>query len=171
MMSREDVRGLVDRHGARMAKYLTGSIVAMLVSTVTFMGTFGPGVLGSKSASLAASATGAIANYFLNRRWTWGRRGRADFQRELVPYWTTVVVTAVVAAGVTGAVNAIVRDITSDRGIRTIANTCAFLATYGVSFLVKYRMFDRLFARVHQHHQVVLPVGDEQREEQQYTPA
>lgn len=139
-------RRLRAEHGRKMAKYFAGSIAATLVSTGTFMGTFGPGLLGSKSASLAASATGAVTNYFLNRNWTWERRGRASFRRELLPYWATVVTTALVAALVTGGVNAIVRHYSSDRTLRTLINTCAFLAVYGGSFLVKYRLFDRLFA-------------------------
>lgn len=141
------IRRAYDEHGIRMAKYLTGSVIAMVVSTVTFAATFGPGVLGSKGASLAASTTGAVANYFLNRRWAWGLRGRANVRRELLPYWTTVIVIAVVAAIVTGSVNAIVREYTDHRGVRTMVNTAAFLGTYGVSFTVKYGIFNRLFRR------------------------
>ena len=148
-------RAVLDRHGIRMAKYLIGSLVAMLVSTVTFMGTFGPGLLGSRGASLTASATGAVVNYFLNRQWAWGRRGRADFRTEVVPYWRTVITTALAAALVTWGVNSLVRDVTPNRGIRTLANTIAFLATYGIAFLFKYRVFDRLFG--HEHRQVQLP--------------
>src|SRR5205814_7055913 len=92
-----------------------------------------------------ASATGAVANYFLNRRWTWQRRGRADFRKELVPYWATVVITALIAAAATGFVNAIVREHTDNRSVRTLVNTVTFLAVYAVSFVVKYVVFDRLF--------------------------
>src|SRR5205814_5450973 len=105
--------------------------------------TFGVGLLGSKGASLTASATGALANYFLNRNWTWGRRGRADVRRELIPYWRTVVLSAIVAAAVTGGVNALLRHLHADRPVRTLVNTIAFVGTYGVLFLVKYRLFDR----------------------------
>lgn len=152
-----------------MAKYLTGSVAATAVSAVTFMATFGPGVLGSKGASLTASAAGAVTNYFLNRRWTWGRRGRAHVRRELVPYWTTIAVTAVIAAGVTGVVNAVGRDLTADRGVRTIANTCAFLGTYGALFLVKYRIFDRLFAAAHRHDRAPHVVDGERHPESEFT--
>jgi putative flippase GtrA len=134
------------QHALKMLRYLTGSVVATVVSTVTFLVTFGPGLLGSRGASLSASATGAVANYFLNRRWTWQRRGRADVRRELLPYWATVVATALVAAVATGFVNAIVRDHTDNRSVRTLVNTLTFLGVYAVSFVVKYVVFDRLFA-------------------------
>ncbi len=132
-------------HGGRLAKYLTGSVIAGIIAMATVALTFGSALLGSKGAALAGSTTGAIANYFLNRRWTWGRRGRADFRKELVPYWITVVVTAFIAAVVTGAANAVVREITPDRGVRAVTNALAFQAVYGVSFIVKYHIFHRLF--------------------------
>jgi len=138
-------KAILDAHGIRMAKYLTGSVVAMVVSTVTFMGLFGPGILGSKGASLTASATGAIVNYFMNRRWTWGRTGRGNLRREVAPYWGTVIVTAIAAAGATWGANEFTKMLTPDRAVRTVVNTGVFLAVYGLSFLVKYRIFDRIF--------------------------
>ena len=139
------VRRFAVEHHIRITKYFVGSVLSGVVSAITFVATFGPGFLGSKGASLTASATGAIAGYFLNRNWTWGRRGRAHFRKEVVPYWTTVVLTAIAAAVVTGTVNAIVRDMTSDRLIRTLINTVAFVGTYGLSFVLKYGLFHRLF--------------------------
>ncbi len=131
----------------RKAKYLVGSILASVVSSLTFVAMFGPGLLGAKGSSLVASATGAVAAYFLRRRWAWGRRGRANFRAEVVPYWTTVAVTAIAAAVVIDFVNAIVRDATADRFVRTTVNTMAFIGTYAATFVFKYRVFDRLFTR------------------------
>ena len=139
------VRRFAVEHHIRITKYFFGSVLSGIISAVTFMAMFGPGFLGSKGASLTASATGAISGYFLNRHWTWGRRGRAHFRTELMPYWTTVVLTAIAAALVTHAVNAYVRGITDDRLIRTLVNTVAFVGTYGVSFVLKYAVFHRLF--------------------------
>jgi len=160
----ERLRRVRKRHGRKMAKYFVGSVIAFIVSTVAFGVAFGAGLLGSKGASLTASAFGAIVNYFLNRNWAWGKRGRADVRRELIPYWRTVIITAVAAAVVTGAVNAILRDLDTARSVRTIVNTVAFVATYGVAFLFKYRMFDRLFGTHHRRRDqpaVDRPAADE----------
>jgi putative flippase GtrA len=135
-------------HGTRMAKYFAGSVIATFVSTGTLVALFQLALVGSRAASLSGSAAGAVVNYYLNRSWTWERRGRADFRRELVPYWGTVVVTAVIAAVAVGAVNALVGHLTEDRPIQTAANVVTFLGVYGVSFFVKYRVFDQLF-RLH----------------------
>jgi putative flippase GtrA len=152
---RARVRRLVDDHGVKMSKYLVGSVAASVISALTYLATFGPSLLGSKGASLAASATGALTNYFINRRWTWSRRGRADFRREVLPYWTTVLTTAAAAAIVTGTVNAILRHEDVARSTRALVNTIAFVGVYGVAFLFKYRRFDQIFAKLHLHHERV----------------
>jgi putative flippase GtrA len=139
------LRRLIDDHGGRMAKFVTGSAIATVVATGTFVAVFGSGLLGSKASSLVSSAVAAVVAYFLNRHWTWGRRDRADLRSEMLPYWGMVIGTAIVAALVTGAANNLVRTITPDRGIRTVTNAIAYLGTYGVFFLLKYRVFHALF--------------------------
>jgi hypothetical protein len=56
------------------------------------------------------------------------------------------VATAAAAAVVTGVVNSAVRGITTHHGVRTLFDAAAFLGTYLVSFVVKYVVFNRLFA-------------------------
>lgn len=130
-----------------MAKFATGSLISTVVATATFVVVFRNGWLGAKGSSLASSAVAAVVAYFLNRHWTWGRRDRADLRSEMLPYWGMVIGTAIAAALVTGAANNLVRSITPDRGIRTVTNALAYLGTYGVFFLLKYRVFHALFHR------------------------
>ncbi len=139
------LRRLIDDHRGRMAKFFTGSVISTVVATGTFVTVFGSGLLGSKGSSLVSSAVAAVVAYFLNRHWTWGRRDRADFRSEMLPYWAMVIGTAIAAALVTGAANNLVRSITPDRGVRTVTNVLAYLGTYGVFFLLKYRVFHALF--------------------------
>jgi putative flippase GtrA len=87
---------------------------------------------------------GVFPGYFLNRTWTWGRRGRSDVWREIVPYWTTALLSTAIAAAVTGAVNAACAG--DSRDVRTVINAAAYMVTYGVLFIVKYAVFQRLFA-------------------------
>ena len=104
---------------------------------------FAPHLLGAKGSSLVASVAGLIPGYFLNRNWAWGRRGRSQLWREVIPYWLTVVVTAAVAALSIGAVNNAAADLS--RPARTAVNALTYLAVYGVFFVLKYLLFDWLF--------------------------
>jgi putative flippase GtrA len=129
--------------GVKMMRYALGSVVSFGVSEITLVVLFAPHILGARGSSLIASVAGLIPGYFLNRNWAWGRRGRSDMWREVVPYWVTVVVTAIVAALSIGAVNSAVADMS--RPVRTVLNALTYLAVYGFFFVVKFALFERLF--------------------------
>lgn len=133
-------------HGGRLARYAAGSVICTLISTAVLIGLLAGGVLGSRASSLLASAIGSLAGYWLNRNWTFGVKGMGTLRRDMIPYWATVVVTAVAAALVTGATNAAIRHITDHTGVRAVGDAIAYLATYGFFFVAKYVVFNRLFA-------------------------
>ena len=132
-------------HAERLVRYSLGSVICTAVSAAAFIVFFATAALGSRSASLAASGIAAIVGYYLNRRWTWGQRHRADLRTELIPYWVTIIVSALLAAVVTGAVNSALRDSGASRGVRTAIDLLAYLGTYGVAFVAKYVLFNRMF--------------------------
>jgi putative flippase GtrA len=148
-LSRALTRRVESGVAGRMTRYLAGSVICTVISTLTFLVVFGAGLLGSRASSLLASAVGSVFGYWLNRNWTWGKRGVGHVGREMVPYWLTVVGTAVAAALVTGWVNGLVRGATTSHNVRAVADAAAYVGTYGLFFVVKYLIFDRLFSTGH----------------------
>lgn len=132
-------------HLLRLSRYTAGSALCFAVSEVAFFALFGLGLLGANRASIAASVIGVIPGYYLNRTWTWGRRGRSDFRREVAPYWATAIASAIIASLGTGAADHAV--LAEPRLVRTVINAAAFMITYGLLFIAKYVVFHRLFAR------------------------
>lgn len=129
----------------RFSRYTVGSVICFGVSELVFVALFAPNLLGARGAAIVASIAGIIPGYFLNRSWTWGRRGRSDFWREVVPYWATAVISTALAALGTGAANALFAD--ESRGTRTLINAAAYMLVYGVLFVAKFVIFQRwLFA-------------------------
>jgi len=43
---------------------------------------------GVQWATLAGNLIGTLPAYHLNRRWTWGKRGRSRMRTEIVPFWS-----------------------------------------------------------------------------------
>jgi putative flippase GtrA len=127
----------------RLSRYTMGSAICFGISELAFIALFGSNLLGARGASIVASVIGVFPGYFLNRTWTWGRRGKSDLRREVIPYWTTALLSTALAAVVTGAVNAACSG--DSRGVRTIINAAAYMVTYGVLFVVKFAVFQRLF--------------------------
>jgi putative flippase GtrA len=124
-------------------RYTAGSIVAGLISQAVFVVCYALGAL-PMVASITAFLAGAVPNYLLNRRWAWRGRGRADVVRETLPYAVIVVTTALAAAAVTSATDGWVRLNVDHRGWQIALVTAAFLGTYGVMFVLKFVLFDRL---------------------------
>jgi putative flippase GtrA len=118
------------------AKYSASSVIATVVSQVAFalcywFGT--PAIV----ATLVAWLSGAVPNYVLNRRWTWGRSGQK------LPYTIIVIGSAVTAAVVTSVTDHLVQPVDS-HALETLLVTGSYLGTYAVLFIVKFVLFDRL---------------------------
>ena len=125
----------------RFSRYTIGSIICFAISEAAFVGLFASQLLGARGASAVASIIGIIPGYALNRTWTWGRRARSQFWREVVPYWVTALSSTVIAALATGAVNGAFAG--EPRTTRTAVNAAAYMLTYGVLFVVKFLIFHR----------------------------
>ncbi|TDW89581.1 GtrA-like protein [Kribbella pratensis] len=118
------------------AKYSASSVIATVVSQLAFALCYWFGT-AAIVASLVAWVSGAVPNYLLNRRWTWGRSGQK------LPYTIIVVGSAVMAAVVTSVTDHLVQPLES-HAWQTVLVTGSYLATYAVLFIVKFVLFDRL---------------------------
>jgi putative flippase GtrA len=140
------IRALV-RLRQRLTRYTAGSVIAGVISEVAFLAVYGSGLAGPRVASVVAFLAGAVPNYHLNRSWTWGRRGRSDPLRELLPYAATVLVSVGIASLTTSFVDRSVGAWTDNRLLQVVLVTATFAATYGGLFVAKFVLFERvLFA-------------------------
>jgi putative flippase GtrA len=129
----------------RLLRFGTGAVVATVCSQATFFLLYGPAAASTTVASVLAWIAGAIPNYWINRAWTWGRRGRPSLRRELVPYAAIVLGTLVLAIVATGAVAALLEGTSVSHGARTGIVTGTYFMVYAVMFGFRFLLFDRLF--------------------------
>jgi putative flippase GtrA len=129
----------------RVARYGAGSIVATICSQVTFLVLYGPVGAGTTVTSTLAWLAGAIPNYFLNRSWTWGRRGRPSLTRELLPYAAIVFGTLGLAILATGLGAAALDRTSISHATETFLVWGIYFTVYVVMFGVRFFLFDRLF--------------------------
>ncbi|HEX4686334.1 MAG TPA: GtrA family protein [Nocardioides sp.] len=130
---------------AKVLRFGTGSVVATVCSQTTFLLVYGPAGASTTTASVLAWFAGAIPNYWINRSWTWGRRGRPSVRRELLPYAAIILGTLVLAIVATAAMDDLLDGTSvSDEG-RTLLVTGTYFAVYAVMFVVRFLLFDRLF--------------------------
>jgi putative flippase GtrA len=135
----------------RVVRYALGSVLASLVSLVTFVLVYGIlGVLSPRQSSVAASLAGMVPAYFLNRNWAWGRRGRSHFLKEVLPYLAASVLGLVAAMWSVDAASSHVKTLTTDETLRVTLVAMAYAGTYASLWVLKFLFFNVLFARPHQ---------------------
>jgi putative flippase GtrA len=134
----------------KLLRFGASSVVAVVCSETTFILLYGPAHTSSTVASVFAWLAGAIPNYWINRTWTWGRRGKPSVRRELVPYAAIVFGTLGLAIAATAVADALLRDAGVSHATRTGVVGAIYFGVYAVMFLVRFFLFDRLFARADQ---------------------
>lgn len=130
-----------------LTRYTLGSVIAAAVSEAVLLLVYGGRLAGPEVAAGCAWVCGSLVNYFLNRSWAWGRRGRAHPVRELLPYWLAAVASLVASTWATGAADRLAPLLTDDRTVAVTLVGAAFLLTYGVLFVVKFWVFNYVFTR------------------------
>ena len=129
----------------RVLRYGAGSVVATVCSQTTFLLLYGPAGASTTVSSVLAWLAGAIPNYWLNRAWTWGRRGRPSLRREVLPYAAIILGTLAVAIVATGAAAAALDHTSVSHATRTFLVGGTYFGVYVVMFGLRFLLFDRLF--------------------------
>jgi putative flippase GtrA len=131
----------------KVLRYAGGSVVATGCSELTLVVLYGVLHVSPVWSTCLAWVAGAVPNYWLNRSWTWRRKGRPSLVHEVVPYVVIVLVTLLMATLATRAVDAALKGDGTSSTLRVALVAGSFLAVYAAMFVVRFFLFDRLFAR------------------------
>lgn len=140
-------RGSRRELGGRVLRYAAGSVVAASCSEAAFLLVYGPLHATPALAAGIGWLAGAVPNYWLNRSWTWRRTGRPSLTRELLPYASIVLGTLLLAVVATSIADAALTGGGASTGLRVGLVGVTFLGVYGVVFLLRFFLLDRLFRR------------------------
>ncbi len=136
------------RWGGKVMRYATGSVVAAICSETVFVIMYGGLNTTTTWATIVGWLAGALPNYWLNRTWTWRLRGRPRFVDEVLPYVAIIVVTLVTAVVATDQVDNWLAGHSLSHGVNVVLVAATFLGVYGVMFLLRFFLLDRLFHRI-----------------------
>ncbi|MGW7535550.1 GtrA family protein [Amycolatopsis sp. NPDC054798] len=130
-------RGLV-----RFVRAAASSVAATLLSQATLIA-----VLAADGApwlaSAGAFAAGAVLNFFLTRRWVWGRRGRPELGRELVPYVLVISLGGLASVGLTTLAGHLLAPLHLPHFWWVVLLDAAYVLSYALVFVAKFTMLDR----------------------------
>jgi putative flippase GtrA len=134
----------------KLARYVAVSGISTVVSLAMLYLFYRPVGLSAGWANVVATVIATVPSYYLNRTWAWQRSGRSHFRKEVLPFW----VIALVSLGLsTLAVRFAAHE--ADQHLRshtaqTLAVLLANFFTYGVMWVGKFVLFNKLLF-VHHH--------------------
>lgn len=131
----------------RFSKFTAGSVVSTLLSQGALTLLYGVGHANVTVASLVAFVVGAIPNFLINWKWTWGRDGRPAVLRELVPYIVIIVAGGLAATGLTTLTDHVIAPLlTTSHAWRTVILNAVYLASYAILFVLKFALLNQVLA-------------------------
>ena len=130
--------------GKKIFRYSMVSVISTGVSFTVLFLVYGVGRLWTEVPSTVfANVVATFPSYWLNRSWAWGKSGRSHLVKEVIPFW------ALAALGITfsivGASVARHLGINHSHLVRTVLVLFANLASFGIFWVAKLALFNRLF--------------------------
>ena len=146
--------GLIERlwawlhthEGRKIFRYTMVSVISTAVSFIVLALVYGVLRLWTEVPSTVfANSVATFPSYWLNRQWAWGKSGRSHFVKEVVPFWTMSAIG--IAFSIVGA--SVARHIgikyQLDHLSLTIVVLVANVLSFGVFWVLKLLLFNRIF--------------------------
>jgi putative flippase GtrA len=135
--------------GLKVVRYTMVSIISALTSLVILTLVFGVLRLwGEVVSTLFANIMAGIPSYYLNRRWVWGKSGRSHIWREILPFW----VMSITGIGFALYTATLAHNFADSHHLQHLARTIlvvgANIAAFGILWLLKFLVLNRLFAQI-----------------------
>ncbi len=128
----------------RFIRYSMVSAVAIVISQATILvctWVFGlSGIVANTIAALVATP----ASYELNRKWAWRKGGKSHLWREIVPFWALTLVGWLASTGTVAIADSLCQSHGVTGLARAVAIMAASLFAYGVVWIGKFFLFNRL---------------------------
>jgi len=130
-------------HFTRIWKFAAVSLIATAVSQ-TMLFIFYPHLLDTAmGANVVATCISTVPAYYLNRRWTWGKRGKSHLWKEVMPFWIIALVGLVLSTVIVGIAAKNADRISSSHEVKIIVVHLANLFSYALIWVARYSILNR----------------------------
>lgn len=127
----------------RKLRYALSSAATVVVGQAVLAMAFGGLRWSAGAANLCSFGVAAGASYQLNRAWVWGRTGRSDLWREVVPFWAVAAVGLLASSVGVSVAEDRTEGLTMSHGARTAWVMGGSLASVGLVWVLKFFVLNR----------------------------
>ena len=135
--------------GRKAIKYTLVSVIAVIVTQIALVVIYLVLDWDARPANIAASSVGAIPSYYLNRYWAWGKRGRSHLLKEVAPFWALTFLGMAFSTFTVGIAEAYATDRYDSRVIQTMFVNGGSIAAFGVLWIAKFIIFNKVLFKTH----------------------
>jgi putative flippase GtrA len=128
----------------KVVRYVTVSGISTVFSLALLYIFYRQVGLTVRWANIVATAIATVPSYYLNRTWAWGRSGKSHFRREVLPFWIIAIISLALS---TIAVQFAAHEADAhahSKTIQTILVEAANFITYGVMWVGKFLLFNKI---------------------------
>lgn len=122
------------------------SAIATGISQLVLLTVYWLGWTDAAAASTLAFLVGSVPHFLMLRYWAWRDTDPVRLRRQLSTYFTVTLLSGIVSIALTTLAEFLLLPLVSGQGWRAVALTLSYLAAGGPVFLVKFVLFDRVFA-------------------------
>lgn len=131
-------------HLTRLVKFGAVSVISTVVTQGVLYLTYDVLTVGpAMTCNVIATAVATVPAYWLNRNWTWGKRGRSNWWREVAPFWIIAFVGLVLSTLAVGFAAHNADSWSQSHVMRRLIVQFANLVTYGFIWVARYVIFNR----------------------------
>ncbi len=126
-------------------RYVAASVVTAVAGQVLLFVLFVGLRWSGRSAQATAFVLTGLLSYGANRRWVWGRQGRSDLRREVLPFWLIAAAGLLLSTVGAGVAEAHVSHLTGSRLLQGLAVDGTSVAIVAALWTAKFVLLNRLF--------------------------
>jgi len=132
--------------GQKVFRYAIVSAVSAVISFSILTLVYGVLQLWTEvPCALFSNIVSTVPNYFLNRRWVWGKSGPSHLWREIVPFWVMSFLGIVLALLTASFARHFSNAHDLGHVARTVVIVGANTAAFGILWVLKFLILNRLF--------------------------
>jgi putative flippase GtrA len=129
---------------SRALRYSLVSVVSIVISQAVLAVSFGLGHIPARTANILACTVATGPAYYLNRTWAWGRRGKSNLWREIVPFWMLAFLGLAFSTWTAERANSLAERSQLSHSATTIVINLAALSAFGTLWIGKFALFNVL---------------------------
>jgi putative flippase GtrA len=130
-------------HFTRIWKFATVSVITTTIAQGLLFIVYPHLVASAMGSNIIVTAIATVPAYWLNRTWTWGKRGKSHLWKEVMPFWVMAFVGLVLSTVIVGLAAKNADRISSAHDVKVAIVHLANFFSYGLIWIARYSLLNK----------------------------